>query len=82
LEQKVQELGVDSQGCPVFIRQAIERISLLKDGRLHAGIAKELRVGGDSSGTMDSRAEELLKQAEAFHRRRAAGNADPPIDAA
>ncbi len=82
LEQKMQELGADSQGCPIFVRQAIERISLLKDGRKHAGIAKELRVGGESSGTIDSRAEELLKQAEAFHRRRAAGNADPPTDAA
>jgi DNA primase len=82
LEQKVQEMGVDSQGCPIFVRRAVERLSLLKEGRKHAGIARELRVGGDSPGTMDARAEELLKQAEAFHRRRAAGNADPPTDAA
>ncbi len=82
LEQKVLESGADKQGCPVLVRQLITRLNLLKDGRKHAGIASELKGNVGTGGAIDPHTENLLKQADAFHRRRAAAKNDPPTDAA
>ncbi len=72
LAAKVNGSGIDDEGCPVFVKQSLERLVWCEAERNQTLISEQLTLKASGSGRLDDATEEaLLAQAAEFHRKRA-----------